>query len=88
MNENLLIVIVIFVSRFLLGAWITARRSVISLANWCVYLSNLHSPKAIIRDSNGQLIFANKSCEGLFNIEVDHDFYSFKYEQDKETIFQ
>ena len=88
MVNEILVGFVVFVFGFLIGEFWALRYRLISKANWQVYLANLHSPKAMIDDTSGEVIFANKSFERLFNLEMDESSFEFKNPQDRQTLIQ
>lgn len=86
MNEWLPIAALLLLVGFLLGmVWVFHRR-VISMKTWQLYLSNLHSPKAIINHSDGSILYANRSFVRLFNVDVQGSRYRIRGNREKETI--
>lgn len=86
MSEWLPAVIAVLVVGFIAGALWVSQRRVMSQKTWQIYLANLHSPKAMIRDSDGSILFANRSFVRLFNLDTRADTYRIRGERESQTI--
>ncbi|SKA43735.1 sensor domain-containing diguanylate cyclase [Enterovibrio nigricans] len=78
--------VVLILIGFLVGALWASRKRVVSLKNWQSYLSNLHSPKAIVSHKDGRIFFANRSFVRLYDIDTEHGDFRMRSEQEQNAI--
>ncbi len=86
MSEWLPLTLAVLLIGFIAGAFWISHRRVMSLKTWRLYLSNLHSPKAMIRDKDGSILYANRSFVRLFSVDTSDDMYRICGEREQRTI--
>ncbi|MDD1794168.1 diguanylate cyclase [Enterovibrio sp. ZSDZ42] len=71
---------------FFVGSFLISRRRVMSMKTWQAYLANLHSPKAMVSEKDGSILYANRSFVRLFNIEQENNAYRIQGERERQSI--
>ncbi|OEE76881.1 diguanylate cyclase [Enterovibrio norvegicus FF-162] len=86
MSEWMPIAVLMLSVIFFLGSFWVSRRRVVSAKTWQAYLANLHSPKAMVSESDGSILYANRSFVRLFNISQHNNSFHIDGDRERKTI--